>query len=100
MAAYQDIYGLFSNDIRLKVEVALLIRAQAYLDAANPTAQQRAWARHVFTSTTGEAMLMLKYLLAKNNGLTTAQIAGASDATIQSQVDAVAAQFVAAFSEA
>lgn len=101
MATYLELAALYDNaPLRQRIEVALLIRAQGYLEAATPTQQQRAWARYVFEAPQSEARRMLMFLLAKNSGLTVANITGASDATLQSQVDAVAAQFVSAFAGA
>ena len=98
MATYLELSGLYTSaDLLRKIEVALLIRAQAYLDQATPTTAQRAWSRAVFDQPRNEAQKMLLYLLAKNSGLTVAAITGASDATLQNQVDSVAAQFVSAF---
>ena len=98
MATYLELSGLYTNaDLLRKIEVALLIRAQSYLDAGTPTAAQRAWSRAVFDQPRNEAQKMLLYLLAKNSGQSVATITGSSDATLQSQVDAVAAQFVSAF---
>lgn len=107
MATYLDLHGLYDNAaLRRKVEVALLVRAQSYLDAAEPnpaTTEQRAWARHVFQNPSAETRAMLRYLLARHRGLTVTQLVGAdgnsgvSDQSIQDAVDAVAAQFVSAF---
>jgi hypothetical protein len=98
MATYVELAGLLDNDdLRKRVAVALLVKAQAYLDAGGATAAQRTWARNALNQPAPESNLMLRYLLAKNNGLTVAQINGVADATLQSQVDAVAAAYVNAF---
>ena len=97
MATYLELFGLYDNDTLLqRIEVGLIVRAQAYLDGASPTAQQRSWAYQVFQSPRNEATRMLKYLLAKNAALTTAAITGVTDTALQTQIDAVAAQFVSA----
>lgn len=98
MATYAELYGMRDNDtLRQRIEVALIIRAQAYLDGTS-TPEQRAWAKFVFQDGGhGESVRMLKYLLAKNKNATPAQIEAVTDANLQTQVDAVAASFVSAF---
>lgn len=101
MATYAELRALFDNDsLRQRIGVALMIKAQALLHGASPTAEQRRWAQQIFSNPQAEADKMLKYLLAKNNALTTAQIQAVTDAELSSQIDAVVAQFVTAFSGA
>ena len=98
MAAYSELYAQRDNDdLRQRIEVALTLKAQAYLDDANPTQEQRAWAKQIFQDGHSESIRMLKYLLAKNKSSTIAQIIGASDAALSAQIDVVANQFVSAF---
>ena len=97
MATYTELRGMYDNgDLAARIEVAITIKAQSFLDGT-PTAEQRKWARQVFESPGSEANRMLKYLLAKNKGLTAEQIVGVSDASLSAQIDGVASQFVSAF---
>ena len=101
MATYTELRTLFDNDnLRQRIGVALMIKAQSLLDGATPTADQRRWAQQIFSSPQAEADKMLKYLLAKNNTMTVAQIQAVTDAALSTQIDAVANQFVSAFSGA
>ena len=96
MATYLELYNMRDNDtLRQRIETALIIKAQSYLDG-NATQSERAWAKMVFQDGHSESARMLKYLLAKNKAATVAQIEGVTDAALSTQIDAVAAQFVAA----
>lgn len=97
MATYAELYAQKDNQNLIdRIEVALVIKAQSYLDGAS-TAPQRAWARQVFADGQSEARRMLKYLLAKNKDATIAQITAVTDASLSTQVNAVADAFVAGF---
>ena len=91
MATYIEIHDLRSNaELRHRVAVAILKKAQALLDATSPapTAAQIAWARNAIRDPQTHGDSFLGYVLAKNSGSTVAQITSASDATLQSQVGA------------
>lgn len=98
MATYAELYAQRDNDdLRQRIEMALIIKAQTFLDGAS-TAEQRAWAKYVFQDGGhGESVRMLKYLLAKNKGSTVNQIQSVTDAALTTQIDAVAPAFVSAF---
>lgn len=88
MATLQELSGLYGNgDLLNKVSAAIVITAHTILSGA-PTAADRAYAAKVFASPKGEAQRILKYVLAANAANTVAQITNASDAAIQSAVDA------------
>lgn len=90
MATYKEIYDLRSNsDLRNKIAVAVLVKAQALLDLTTPTAKQVTWAKDAIGNPDAVAATLLNYLLAKNVALTTAQISAATDAAIQSAVNPV-----------
>ena len=97
MATLLELKGLITDsDLQDKVETSLIIAVQAVLDGT-PTADQQKYAAHVFASTRGEASKALMSVLATNNGLTTAQILGATDTAIKSNVAAVVDTLTVAF---
>ncbi len=93
MATYAELYGLQSDDDELlhKVAVATWVAAEAVrsedVGTANHT-NRVAWAGDVLNGGLRHAQQMLRAVLAANAGLTVAQIIGASDAAIQTKVDA------------
>ncbi len=92
MATYTELHGLFGNtEVRNRVEVAAVIAAQGILDGGSATEGQVAWARSVLATPRAVAVELWAYVLAKNKGAATAAITGASDSSIQSNVDAAAA---------
>jgi len=92
MATYTDLYGLFANsELRNKMRVAVVVAAETIRaeDAGTDNhANRMAWAKNAFSNPDGAADGMLKALLAANKDLEVAQIMGASDAAIQTKVDA------------
>lgn len=89
MATYAELYDLRSNSaLRNKIAVACAIKAAALIDLEPPTATQLAWAKATLANPTAVADGVMSYVLAKNSGQTVAQINGASDAAIQTHVNA------------
>lgn len=89
MATYTELRDLFSDDALMnRVEVATIIAAETARGEVPGTAIRRAWAKLAFEQPREESRKMLMAVLAANNGLTVGQIAGASDAAIQTNVDA------------
>ena len=89
MATYTALRDLFSDDVLLnKIEVATIIAAEAVRSEVPGTAIRRAWAKLAFEQPREESRKMLMAVLAANSNLTVAQITGASDAAIQTNVDA------------
>ena len=96
MATLKELRDLFNDsDLLEKVEAALIISAQSLL-GGTPTAADTAWAAHAFANTNTEAKKALMAVLASNSTATPAQILGATDSTIQSNVDSVSSTLVAA----
>jgi len=62
-----------------------------------PTQAQMDWAAAVLQNPNAEAKKALRFVLAKNASATVAQITGASDATLQTNVDEVVPSLVAAY---
>lgn len=91
MATYQELFDLRSNsDLRNKVAVACVKKAQALLGLPTPTADQVAWASSTLASPIAQADKIFAYVLAANSAATVAQITSATDAAIQTNVDTAA----------
>lgn len=76
-----------TNDLLQKVEVAVWVAAHAIKDEVSPTAERLAWASSSLNDPKGTALDMLPVLLAANKANTVAQITGATDAQIQTEVN-------------
>ncbi len=92
MATYMELFNVKNNsDFQDKVAVAIVIAAETIrTDSSPPTnqAQRLAWAQNAMDRPVEEARRMLWAVLATNKDATVAQIVGASDTEIQTQVDA------------
>lgn len=92
MATYMELKVLFSHsDLQDKVEVACIVAAEtirAELDTVDNHANRLIWAKKAFDSPGGIRDSMLRALLASNKDLNPADITGATDAAIQTKVDA------------
>lgn len=89
MATYTELFELRSNSgLRNKVAVACAVKAQALIDGPSPTAAQLAWAQAAIRDPIAVADSLLNYVLAANKSATVAQITGATDAAIQTNVSA------------
>ena len=89
MATLQELKSLMTDsDLQEKVSAALIISVQAVLDGT-PTADQQKYAAHVFSNPAGEMKKALMSVLAVNSTATVAQITGATDTAIQTNVDGV-----------
>jgi hypothetical protein len=92
MATYDELYALKDNTTMLaRVAVACVIAAEAIRTEATSSAnhlQRVRWAARVFADPVAEAARMWWAVLAQNKAATSAQITGATDATIQTAVAA------------
>lgn len=96
MATYQELFDLRANSaLRNKVAVACVKKAQTLLDQATPTANETSWASSTLTDPIKQADKIYSYVLSANSSATVAQITAATDATIQTNVDAAAAKLIA-----
>jgi len=96
MATYIEIRQLFNDsDLGNKVDVAVTIAANNLL-AATPTAGELNWAADVFANPRAEGQKALMAVLAESNALTVDQIINATDAAIQTTVDAIVPSLVLA----
>jgi len=91
MANYEDLFGLGTNtELKNRVVVAVMIKADAIAALATPTQLQIDWAKDVFASPIVVGEVVYRAVVAANSTATIAQITGASDASIQTNVDAIA----------
>ncbi|MEE8207351.1 MAG: hypothetical protein V3T88_00125 [Nitrosomonadaceae bacterium] len=94
MATYTELRDLFNDgDLTNKVAVALIIAVNDLL-LGTPDAADRLYAARVFANPQSEARAVLMAVLAGNSSATVVQITGATDAAIQTKVDAVVPQLV------
>lgn len=92
MATYTELFGLNNNsDLRNKITVACIVAAETIrteLVTVPNHANRLSWASVVFANPAREAERLTWAVLAQNKTATVAQITAASDATIQTAVDA------------
>lgn len=69
-----------------RVSTAVAIKAET-IAGGTPTAEQKAWAVAALADPRSTANDLIFFLLAANSTATTAQILGATDASIQTNVD-------------
>lgn len=91
MATYLELHAIRgaagANSLTQKIAVAICVKANA-LSKATPTASQRAWITSALGSPNSYVDLVLNYILADYNTAAVAAITGASDAAVQTAVNA------------
>lgn len=90
MAAYIEIRNL-ANDatLRNRIEVAVMVAAEAIITASPADTDERiAWAQRVLANPQPWSERVLWLALASNKDAAVAQITGATDASLQTIVDA------------
>jgi hypothetical protein len=96
MATYTELRQQFSNDtLRNRVAVACVIAANGAL-TGTPTLAQQKFANAVFSNPDSVGEKVLMSVLATNSANTVAQISAATDAQIQTAVNTVIPNLVAA----
>jgi hypothetical protein len=92
MATYQDLHALANDsDLQEKIEVAVVVAADAIRTDGSPPTNQAArlvWAQGAMSNPRAVAKSMMWAVLATNKSATVGNIQGATDAAIQTQVDA------------
>ncbi len=97
MASYDELRQLFSDDaLKMKMDVAVLIAAHNLL-VGTPTADQQKWAAQALANPRAESDKAYRFVLAANESASVAAIQGATDAQIQTNVDAVVPALVVAY---
>ncbi len=91
MATYEELFGLRNNSaLKNRVTSSVVIAAETVmneLDTVPNHANRLIWAKAVFANPSAEADRMFWAVLAANSDASVAQIEGASDAAIQTNVD-------------
>lgn len=91
MATYIELHTLRGSTtldaLRQKINVAIAIKANA-LAKATPNAAQSAWAKAALASPDAYQEVVLNYILADYAASSTAAIAAATDAQVQTAVNA------------
>lgn len=92
MATYAELHALQGNNSSVvplydKIQVALIIRANALAKLANPTAAQKAFASAALANPSSYQQTVLNYILADYQAANVTQILNASDAQVQAAVD-------------
>ncbi len=89
MASYIELRGLFTDDVLVnRTAVAVVIAVNTILEGT-PTANDKAYANTVLSDPQGEATKVLMTVLAANKAADVSVIQAASDATLQTKVDAI-----------
>ncbi len=97
MATYQELFDLRRNQVLLdKVTVAVVVAAETvYAEAVGTSnhANRIIWAREAMTNPSGMAKVFMGPVIVANKAATVAQIVGAADTLIQTNVDDVVDDF-------
>jgi len=92
MATYAELLDLASSSsivgLRKRIVMAVLVKANIVAKAATPTAAARAWAQQALQNPQQYEQNMLNYILAEYNTQTTSAITNATDAQVQTAVNA------------
>jgi len=93
VAAYSDLFDLARNEgLKDKVRVAIIVASDTIMNESGGTAnhtERVAWAKAAMASLEQESTRVLWMVLAANKALSQAAIESATDAAIQTNVDAV-----------
>ena len=96
MATYPELFELRSNSpLKNRVAVAAVVKAQGLIDGVTPTAAEISWANDTLSNPAAKATELINYVLAANKDATVANITGATDAAIQTNVDSAADALIA-----
>jgi len=92
MATYSELYSLRTSNglvpLSQKIEVALAVKANAVAKLPTPTAAQKVFAVAALRNPGEYQGLVLNYILAEYNTQTLGVITGATDAQVQTAVNA------------
>ena len=91
MATYVELHTLRGSEsiatLRQKISVAIAIKANA-LAKGTPNATQKAWAKSALAAPEDFQDIVLNYILAEYSASATSAITGATDAQVQTAVNA------------
>lgn len=97
MATYSELRSLFSDDdLRHRVETAVLVAAEAELSASPGSVNGRAWGLKVLRDTSGWGRTAFISVLASKKTVAVVSIQSATDVNIQDSVNAAKVGWIAA----
>ena len=91
MATYPDLYALLGSDLsglKARILVALAIKANAIANDTNAPAEAKNWARLTLGDLAAYYTHVLHYIVAEYNGQPVSAITNATDAQVQTAVNA------------
>ena len=92
MATLEELHSMDGTTglqaLKNKIVVAVAIKAEAIAELASPTVQQIEWAKSALNNPRSVADQIINYVVADNAAASTSEITGATDAAIQTAVDA------------
>ena len=89
MATYAELFDIQTDAVlRNKIQIAVIVKAQALIDLASPTANQVTWAANALNDPTKMMTKIMPYVLAANKSATQSNILSASDSAVQTNVGA------------
>lgn len=92
MATYQELHALrgaaSTEPLKQKIAVAIAIKANVIAKLPTPTPGQHAWAVSALADPNKDAGTILNYILAEYNAQAVGVITGATDASVQTAVNA------------
>jgi hypothetical protein len=92
MATYNELHALRGSStldsLRQKIAVAIAVKANIIAKLASPTTAQKAFAVAALGNPDAYLPTVMNYILADYNTATVAQITGATDAQVQTAVNA------------
>lgn len=92
MATYNELHALRGSagieSLKQKIEVAIAIKANTLTKLPAPTTAQKDFAKAALTSPASYLEVILNYILADYNTVTTSVISSAVDADVQTAVNA------------
>jgi hypothetical protein len=99
MAAYTALVAAANHDVlRQQIKMAIAVSALTITNEVNTTpnhANRLAWAKAALSNPDNEVDRVVWYVLAANQAASIGQIDAATDATVQTNVDAAVALFAA-----
>lgn len=96
MATYEELYDLRNDStLRNRVLVAIVVKAQEIIDSVTPTSAEVTWAEEALENPGMHLDGLLHYVLSANKDASVAQILGATDTAIQTNIDSAVDVFIA-----
>lgn len=91
MATYLELAEITEEngwgDFFSKTVTATQVKAAAIIDSTSPSSVALDWAKECLKTPRQSALDLVAYVIVSNNGISIAQILGASDGAIQSNID-------------